>query len=73
MKAAFSGPDGRKRRNRLVLLLIAAGFALAWGLPKALYSRDFGLVWLIFVASVCGAWLIFRPLFAGKGGMGRKP
>ncbi len=66
MSGCFSSNGGKRRRNRLILLLIAAGFALAWGIPKAIYSRDFGLVWLIFVAAVCGAWLIFRPLFVEK-------
>ena len=62
MSGFFSGA-GKKQRQRLIVLLIAAAFALAWGIPKALYSHDFGIVWLIFVAAVCGAWLIIRPLY----------
>ena len=52
---------GMTKKRQLILLLIAAAFALSWGLPKALASQDFGTAWLIFVASVCGVWLILRP------------
>ncbi len=49
------------QKRQLLLVLFAAAFALCWGIPKALYSREFGIVWLIFVAAVCGVWLILRP------------
>ena len=56
------------QKRLLLLVLLAAAFALCWGIPKALYSRDFGIVWLIFVAGVCGAWLVLRPRGTGRSG-----
>ena len=50
-----------QKKSRILLLLFAIAFALCWGLPKAIYNRDFGFAWLVFVACVCLAWLIIRP------------
>ncbi|MBO6002592.1 MAG: hypothetical protein J6P53_03760 [Mailhella sp.] len=60
-KDSREAPRRAAQKRQLLLVLFAALFALCWGVPKALYSRDFGIIWLIFVAGVCGAWLVVRP------------
>ena len=60
-KTGEDDPRHAAQKRQLLLVLFAAVFALCWGIPKALHSRDLGIVWLIFVAGVCGAWLVVRP------------
>ena len=64
-----TGKGDRRRtakKKQILLVFSAAAFALCWGIPKALYSRDLGIVWLIFVAGVCGAWFIMRARRPGN-------
>ncbi len=65
-KTGRGDPRRTAKKKQIMLVLSAAAFALCWGIPKALYSRDLGIVWLIFVAGVCGAWLIMRPRRPGN-------
>ena len=60
-KDSREAPRHAAQKRQLLLVLLAALFALSWGIPKALYSRDLGIIWLIFVAGVCGAWFVIRP------------